>query len=207
MIKNVLFDMGGVVFLQDSAEAYRRFQEYGIDSSHYMGDYGQKDFFLDVETGIISGEEFCRKMAQASGREHISWKEAQYCWLGFIKSVPVDRLHFLTRLREHYHVCLASNTNPFIMDFTRSNLFSEDGKPITSYFDRLFCSYEIKHYKPHADFYQYILQADNMRPEECVYLDDSAKNIAAAEQLGIHGFLVAPDEDWTGRLAALLGMR
>lgn len=50
MIKNLLFDMGGVVFRQNSEEAYRRFREAGIDPAKYMGYYGQKDFFLDVST-------------------------------------------------------------------------------------------------------------------------------------------------------------
>ena len=63
-IKNILFDMGGVVFCQNSAEAYQRFKNIGIDAHLYMGDYGQKDFFLDVETGAITADEFCRKLEE-----------------------------------------------------------------------------------------------------------------------------------------------
>lgn len=204
MIKNLLFDMGGVIFRQDSNEAFRRFRSYGIDTDHYMGVYGQKDFFLDVETGDISAEEFCRRMAEATGREQISWDEAQHCWLGFLKDVPVERLHCLERLRKDYHLCLASNTNPFMMNFTRSAAFSADGKPISDYFDTLFCSYEMKKYKPHADFFEYMLQTDKMRAEECLFIDDSEKNIKAGEAVGIRGFLVLPDEDWRERLLETL---
>lgn len=206
MIKNILFDMGGVIFQQDTPEAFRRFHSYGLDPNYYMGAYGQKDFFLDVETGKIDADEFCRRMAAASGRDHISWAEAQHCWLGFVKSVPVDRLHFLTRLRAHYHLSLLTNTNPFIMDFTRSTQFSADGKPISAYFDTLFCSYEIRRYKPHADFFEYALRADGMKADECLFLDDSLGNVQGAEALGIHGFHVAPDEDWTTRLADTLSL-
>lgn len=204
MIKNILFDMGGVVFRQNSEEAFRRFREAGIDPDYYMGDYGQKDFFLDVEVGKIDADEFCRKMAEAAGRQEVSWEEAQYCWLGFIRDVPVERLHNLQKLREHYHVCLLSNTNPFIMDFTRSKSFSSEKKPISDYFDTLFCSYEMKAYKPDADIFLKALATDNMNAEETVFVDDSEKNIHAAEILGIHGLPVAPDEDWMGRLVALL---
>lgn len=204
MIKNILFDMGGVIFRQDTEQARSRFRSFGIDVDYYLGAYEQKEFFYDLETGKIDADEFCRKMAQAAGREIVTWEEAQYCWLGFMKDVPVSRLHLLTQLRDRYHLCLASNTNPFIMAFTRSNQFSADGRPISDYFDSLFCSYEIKHYKPHADFFQYILDADGMKAEESLFLDDSDRNVKAAEALGIHGFHVKPDEDWTGRLAKTL---
>ncbi len=56
MIKNLLFDMGGVVFNQNTEEAFRRFRQAGIDTDYYMGKYGQKDFFLDLESGG------CRKL-------------------------------------------------------------------------------------------------------------------------------------------------
>jgi len=205
MIKNIMFDMGGVVFRQNSEEAYRRFREAGIDPDFYMGDYGQKDFFLDVETGEIGADEFCRKMAKASGREHISWGEAQHCWLGFIRDVPMGRLHNLLTLRKSYHVCLLSNTNPFIMAFTRSEKFCAEGRPISHYFDSLFCSYEMRAYKPHPDIFLKALATDNMKAEETVFVDDSRKNIDAAEALGIHGMHVKPDEDWMEGLMLLLG--
>lgn len=204
MIKNILFDMGGVIFRQDSAEAFRRFSEAGIDTDRYMGHYGQKGFFLDVETGDIDADEFCRQMAVATGRKSVSWDEAQYCWLGYLRDVPTDRLHRLLKLREKYHVCLLSNTNPFMMAFTHSNRFSADGLPITHYFDTLFCSYEMHAYKPHPDIYLQALSADGMRPEETIFVDDSLKNIEAAQALGIHGLHVAPDEDWWPALQRML---
>ena len=204
MIKNILFDMGGVVFLQDTAEAFRRFREAGINPDYYMGTYGQKDFFLDVETGKIDAPEFCLKMAEAAGRKVVSLEEAQHCWLGFIREVPVSRLRYLTELRKDYHLSLLSNTNPFIMAFTRSPLFSADGLPISNYFDSLFCSYEMMAYKPNPDFFEKALQTDGMKAEECLFLDDSIKNIQAAESVGIKGFHVAPDEDWTKRLSLQL---
>ena len=67
MIKNILFDMGGVIFRQNSEEAFRRFREAGVNTDEYMGEYGQKGFFLDVETGKIDAGEFCRRMVRLPG--------------------------------------------------------------------------------------------------------------------------------------------
>ena len=204
MIKNILFDMGGVIFRQNSEEAFRRFREAGVNTDEYMGEYGQKGFFLDVEMGKIDAGEFCRRMAEAAGRESVGWDEAQYCWLGFIRDVPLNRLHNLLKLKEEYHICLLSNTNPFIMAFTRSDKFSDEHKPISDYFDTLFCSYEMQAYKPEPDIFLKALAADGMKAEETIFVDDSLKNIKAAEALGIRGLHVAPDEDWMEKLMALL---
>ncbi len=196
--------MGGVIFRQDSEEAFRRFREAGLDPEKYMGAFGQKEFFLDVENGKIDADTFCRKMAEASGREHVSWEEAQHCWLGFLKDVPVERLHYLLELKKHYHVCLLSNTNPFMMSFTRSSKFSSDGKPISFYFDTLFCSYEMKAYKPDCEIFIKALDTDKMIADETLFLDDSMKNIVAAQRLGLQTLYVKTNEDWRDRLTLVL---
>lgn len=196
--------MGGVIFRQDSEEVFRRFREAGLDPEKYMGAFGQKEFFLDVENGKIDADTFCRKMAEASGREHVSWEEAQHCWLGFLKDVPVERLHYLLELKKHYHVCLLSNTNPFMMSFTRSSKFSSDGKPISFYFDTLFCSYEMKAYKPDCEIFIKALDTDKMIADETLFLDDSMKNIVAAQRLGIQTLYVKTNEDWRDRLTLVL---
>lgn len=196
--------MGGVIFRQDSEEAFRRFREVGLDPERYMGAFGQKEFFLDVENGKIDADTFCRKMAEASGREHVSWEEAQHCWLGFLKDVPVERLHYLLELKKHYHVCLLSNTNPFMMSFTRSSKFSSDGKPISFYFDTLFCSYEMKAYKPDSEIFIKALDTDKMIADETLFLDDSMKNIVAAQRLGLQTLYVKTNEDWRDRLTLVL---
>lgn len=203
MIKNILFDMGGVIFLQDNDEAFRRFREAGIDTDKYMGKYVQNGFFLDVETGDITAEEFCRQMSEVVGRE-VSWQEAQHCWLGYFHEAPLDRLAHLLELREHFHVCLLSNTNPFMMAFTRSNAFSSDGHPITHYFDSLFCSYEMHAHKPNKDIYLKALAADGMKAEESIFVDDSEKNVAAAIAVGMHGLYVDTNADWRGPLDVML---
>jgi len=198
-IKNIIFDMGGVVFRQDTLEAFRRFRAAGIDPDYYMGAYGQKDFFLDVETGKIDGDEFCRRMSEAAGRE-VSWDEAQYCWLGFIRDVPQVRLDTLLRLRKHYHVCLLSNTNPFIMSFTRSEKFSKRGFGISHYFDSEFCSYEMHLYKPSPEIFKAALATDKMNAEETIFVDDSLRNVETAKSLGIHGLHVKTNSSWREKL-------
>lgn len=204
MVRNLLFDMGGVVFKQDTPEAFRRFRAAGVDPDYYMGAYGQKDFFLDLETGLISTDEFCAKMAHVSGRESVTYDEALYCWLGFVDEVPAERLHNLLTLKEKYHLGLLSNTNPFIMGFMLGGDFSAERRPISDYFHSLFLSYEMKVCKPCQDIFLKALAADGMKAEETIFIDDSLANVRAAESLGIRGLHVKTNEDWMPALGKML---
>lgn len=203
MIKTILFDMGGVVFIQDTSEAFRRFTEIGVDAHQYIGDYGQKGMFLKLENGDITDDDFRAEISRIVKKD-LTWMEIQHCWLGFLKSVPHNRLENLTKLRMKYRVCLASNTNPFIMAYTSSTNFSGDGHGIGHYFDKLYCSYEMGYCKPDKEFFTKILESEKLTPQEVLFVDDSKKNIAAAEALGIKGLWVAPNRDWMPELENLL---
>ena len=124
MIKHLLFDMGGVVFTQNTQEAFRRFKAIGLDPNYYMGEYGQKDFFLDVETGDISADDFIKKVAEVRGNYDLSWDDLLQCWLGFFDGVRSKVVEDLDRLHRDFHLCLLSNTNPFIMSHTKSKSFT-----------------------------------------------------------------------------------
>lgn len=196
MIKTILFDMGGVIFRQDTREAIDRFAAIGLDTDEYIGDYGQKGFMLDCELGNINEKEFCRRLALAIGKDSVSHNEALYCWLGFISDVPVGHLRALDLLHKEYRLGLASNTNPFVMEFMDSSAISTDGRPVSSYFDALYCSYMLHLYKPSPDYFREILGRENIRPEEILFIDDSAANIEGAARLGINTLHVRSNENW-----------
>lgn len=196
MIKHLLFDMGGVVFTQNTQEAFRRFKAIGLNPNYYMGEYGQKDFFLDVETGAISAEDFVKKVAEVRGNDDLSWDDLLQCWLGFFDGVKSKVVEDLDLLHRDFHLCLLSNTNPFIMSHTRSKAFTAEGRPITDFFDTLFLSYEMGICKPDARIFLKALEMEQMKAEECLFIDDSKKNTDAAEKVGIHTLFVPSNSDW-----------
>ena len=207
MIKNLIFDLGGVVITLDPNEAFTRFEQLGItDARQQMGVYGQTGIFLQVENGSIDADEFCRQLAaQAKEKTSLfanecspcySFKQAQWAWMGYVKEVPLARLNNLLELKKKYNVCLLSNTNPFIMDWAETSQFSGDGHSISHYFHTLYCSYRLKDYKPSASIYQKVLQMSGFKAEESIFVDDGPRNIEAAEMVGIHGLLVPEDADW-----------
>lgn len=215
MIKNLIFDLGGVVVTLDPNEAYSRFEKLGIsDARQQMGVYGQTGIFKAVEDGSIDADEFCRQLAmQAQAKSAFfpnepspcySFDEAQWAWMGYIKDVPVERLRNLLKLKEKYNVCLLSNTNPFIMNWAESENFSGDGHSISHYFHEIYCSCRLKDYKPSPSIYKKVLALSGFKAEETVFVDDGPSNITSAESVGIRGLLVPENADWMGALAELI---
>ncbi len=205
MIRNIIFDMGGVIITLSPEVAMERFRQMGVsDAFQLMGIYGHKDIFLACENGQLSGEEFRQKLSEKVGRE-VSYEEAGYGWLGYAKEVPMHRLHYLQKLRQKgYKVILLSNTNPFMMEWTRSKDFCAEHQPITHYFDRLYCSYELKMYKPDPAFFRYVLKDADLQADETLFIDDGQVNLDGAASVGLHTLLAKPDVDWVEEMDELL---
>lgn len=196
MIKNIVLDMGGVIFKLDSAKAEALFREMGFKSAEdYMGIYGQKGIFMELEKGMISSEEFLVRFAKLIGKDSVPYDKSLGAWLGYLGEIPVKRLEFLDNLRERYNLYLLTNTNPFIWEYVDSPAFSEAGRPISDYFDKVFCSYKIHCYKPDAEMFEYLLKDTGIDPGQTVFVDDGPDNIATAASLGFRT-LLAPEEGW-----------
>ena len=204
MIKNIVFDFGGVLTTIDTAQALDKFRSLGVDKpEEYINSYCQKGPFFELENGDITAEEFCRKLGAMCDRE-ITFEDAKNAWLGFLIEIHTNLLEHIQPLRGKYHLAVLSNTNPFIQSFALTGEFTPTGKSLADYFDSLFFSYRMHCSKPNEEIYRKMLESGNMKAEETLFVDDSEKNIDAAKRVGIKGLKVNNGEDWRGALAKAL---
>lgn len=198
MIKTLFFDLGGVVMTITQEIALHRFQELGLaDAASYLDAYTQKGIFGDLEGGKIDDEQFREDLSRIVRRK-LTWEECQYAWLGYRGDVPMGKLQKIQELREKgYRVVLTSNTNPYMMAWAEHGDFDGQGHSITHYFDALYCSFRLRAMKPSNDFFVRILQAEQIFPDNVLFIDDGARNVAAASQIGIHTILAENGSDWT----------
>ena len=204
MIKNIVFDFGGVLTTIDTAQALDKFRSLGVDKpEEYINSYCQKGPFFELENGDITADEFCRKLGAMCGRE-ITFEDAKNAWLGFLIEIHTNLLEHIQPLRGKYHLAVLSNTNPFIQSFALTGEFTPTGKSLADYFDSLFFSYRMHCSKPNEEIYRKMLESGNMKAEETLFVDDSEKNIEAAKRVGIKGLKVNNGEDWRGALAKAL---
>lgn len=205
VIKNIVFDLGGVIMTLDPAEALRRFKALGLsDAERYLDAYTQSGIFGNLEEGKITAEDFRSKLSSLTGHE-LTFDECKHAWLGYRKDVPQRNLDLLKELRaKGYRLILLSNTNPFMMDWALSSEFDGKGSSLNDYFDALYLSYRLGIMKPAPDFFRQVLDNENILPEETLFVDDGPRNVEAAGKLGF--MTMCPDDgsDWTGELRSLL---
>lgn len=205
VIKNIVFDLGGVIMTLDPAEALRRFKALGLsDAERYLDSYTQSGIFGNLEEGKITAEDFRSKLSSLTGHE-LTFDECKHAWLGYRKDVPQRNLDLLKELRaKGYRLILLSNTNPFMMDWALSSEFDGKGSSLNDYFDALYLSYRLGIMKPAPDFFRQVLDNENILPEETLFVDDGPRNVEAADKLGF--MTMCPDNgfDWTGELRSLL---
>lgn len=198
MIKNLLFDFGGVVVTLDHPNAVRRFVEMGLKEAPKLLDpYTQTSFFADLELGRIGKEKFRACLSEAIGRE-VSMEECAYGLMGFVTDVPRENISALKRLRSQgYKLILLSNTNPFIADWALSPRFFEEGLPVSSYFDACYLSYECHVMKPAPAFFEKVIDGEGIQADETLFLDDGPSNVAAAQKMGFHVYCPSDSTVWT----------
>lgn len=206
MIKNIAFDFGGVIFDLDYEGAIAAFQEMGLpDADQRLDRYHQRGIFEDLESGRIAAEDFIQAL-QPLCTKPLTMDAVRTAWLGYV-GAPVDeqKLAYIDQLRRRgYRTFLLSNTNPFVQSWAESDAFSASGRPLGSYLEKCYTSYEVGIMKPDAGIFLHMLSDAGLRPEETLFLDDSPANIAAAEALGIQTLLVEKNGDWRDDVEKLL---
>ena len=69
-VKNIAFDLGGVVLALNYEQAVRRFEEIGLrNARQHLDAFEQKGIFGDLESGRITAEDFRRELSLLTGRE------------------------------------------------------------------------------------------------------------------------------------------
>ena len=202
MIKNIAFDFGGVIFNLDYEGAVESFKRIGLaDADRRLDRYHQRGIFEELESGRIKPDAFRKELSQMCHRE-LTHDEVLSAWLGYVGG-PVDlcRLDAIDELRRRgYRTFLLSNTNPYVQQWAESPAFCAYGRPLSSFMDKCYTSYEVGIMKPAEGIFRHMLTDAAILPSETLFLDDSAANVEAAARLGIHTLLVEKNADWRADL-------
>ena len=200
-VKNIVFDLGGVIVTLDQPQAVRRFEELGVKNAAQLLDpYTQTGIFGDLEIGKIGTDTFRRELSKLAGRE-LTYQDCCYAWQGYVGEVPERNLVALDKLRrEGYRLILLSNTNPFMMEFVLSGRFDGKGRSLAQYVDTMYLSYQMKVMKPDETFFRRVLMSEKIIPSETLFVDDGPRNVAAASQIGIRTFCPENGSDWTNAI-------
>ncbi len=194
-IRNIVFDLGGVVIDLCRENAVAALQSLGLDEAdELLGLYRQEEPFLGLETGRITAGEFFETIRRSCpGASDIQITEA---FNAFLADLPVRRLERLRELRRKgYRVYALSNTNPVMFHSWISAAFRQEGMQVNDYFDGIVASFEELCCKPDTAIFRTVLRRYDLVPAQTLMLDDSEKNCQAARDCGMMAIRVGRTKD------------
>ena len=184
MIKNLFFDLGQVLLLQNNIEVdvylSRIFKTSLKSSTEFYSKYRR-----DLVIGNISSKELLEKYKTLTGDvRSVEKLLLHYCnsYLKDFIGVNNDLLKRVDRLKKTYGVYIFTNT---------IDCHDDEAKKLGIYnhFAHVFKSYTDHIFKPEKESYLYCLNKINALPAECIFIDDLSINIKGAESAGLKGIL------------------
>ena len=185
-IKNIVFDLGGVLVDLDFKTAINGLQQAGfVNVKEQLMAFDQGGIFQKFELGEMTAEEF-RTAIRENSTVTLTDEEIDALWNAMLLEIPREKLELILDLRGKYMVYLLSNTNSIHWDYVCKNAFNYRGFRVNDYFEETFLSYEMHLAKPNKAIFEKVLHDANLLPEETLFIDDSEANCKAAEEVGIH---------------------
>ncbi len=194
-IKNIIFDLGGVLLNIDYNLTKKAFIDLGFTRFDDMyNQYRSDEFFSKLETGKISNEEFYDKMI-AIAEEPITADQVKHAWNAMLLDFREQSLQQLEKLSASYQLFLLSNTNRIHWEAFDSIFREKTGKPsLDDYFTKAWYSHNIGFRKPNEDIFEFVLKDGGLKATETLFIDDSFNNIATAKNMGFQTHLLLAGE-------------
>lgn len=196
-IKNIIFDLGGVILNIDYDLTSKAFKKLGIkDFDKLYSQAKQNNLFNNLETGKIDPEEFRTSLKKYIPKA--TDQEIDFAWNAMLLDLPKERIELLREVKENYRSFLLSNTNAIhVKAFTKyvDQLYGEN--LFDDIFENHYYSNEIGYRKPNTDAFQFVLSSNNLKAEETLFIDDSKQHIEGANKIGLNSFLLDNNKDIT----------
>ncbi len=190
-IRNIVFDLGGVVLDIDISRTVRAFARLtSLGEDEILEKFTTSRLFARFETGALDVSAFRDLVRELAG---VPMADAviDMAWNVLLLDIPSERIGLIKRLKEKYRIFLLSNTSSIHIEEVNIILKRNhhvDG--LGDLFDQVFLSYEMGVMKPDAEIYRAMLRAADLVAEETLFLDDNEDNIRGAAELGIQTIYV-----------------
>lgn len=201
-IRNVIFDLGGVLCDLHFDRTHTAFAALGADNFHEQWSLTkQSELFDAFETGRIDAAAF-----RAGLRTALTLKATDdaidAAWNAMVGEIPSHKLAYVNNLRPKYRTFLLSNTNELHIARVFAHVREAHGHAnLDPFFTRAHYSHQLGHRKPTPEAFQAVLAANGLTARESLFVDDLEANCAAARSVGLQARVCTPGAE----LATLLG--
>ena len=199
-LRAIFFDLGGVIVRTEYQAPRERLAERlnmtyeDINKIVFEAETSRK-----ASIGEVSVDEHWLAVTR---KLRLPVAEAESIRTEFFAGDVIDRdlLDFIRSLRPRYQTGVISNAWGDLRDYVVKHQFDDA-------FDTLIISAEIGMMKPQPEVYQLALKQAQVKANEAAFIDDTPRNVEAANALGMHGIVFRDPAQVKENLKALLNQR
>ena len=206
MIKNLIFDWGGVVLTLDKDLCIKNFADVvGVpDFNEYLTPYLQKGFFAAYENGDITDEEFVDEIKKISNKADVGYKEVEYALDSFLHEIPQYKVDLINELAKKYNLYILSNNNPICWRISERMFDKLSGHTVKELFKQVFLSYILNLSKPGKEIFLKVIEEAGFDPSESLFIDDAPANVETAASVGFKTLFYDVNKNLADELARVL---
>lgn len=188
-VKNIILDLGGVIYDVSYEAAAEAFKKLGVINFDKLFSKKKQDYFFDnYEKGIITDEEFRNEIRKTVSLPLMD-EQIDMAWNALLYTIPPQRVEFLKTLKNQYQLFLLSNTNKIhIKAFT--NILKKDygENVLENIFEKQYLSCNLHMRKPEAAIFNLVLNENNLKKEETIFIDDSIQHVEGAKNINLPSY-------------------
>jgi putative hydrolase of the HAD superfamily len=186
MIKNILFDLGGVLYHISYKKTIKAFEKLGIENAKDIySQQKQSELFDLFETGKIKEGQFFDRLQQF--KPSIKTKDLKVAWNKMLIGMPLEYEQLLKNIKKKYRIYLLSNANVTHIKHVKNDLLTNNKiENLESLFDKAYFSQEIGMRKPHKKTFEWVIEDTGIKANETLFIEDSIQHIEGAKLAGLH---------------------
>ena len=185
-IKNIILDLGGVIYDIRYENIADTFRSYGLQNFEALyAQAGQAPEIDLFEEGKISPEQF-RGFIRSLSPTLLTDFQIDNAWNAILIDIPTIRVQILEKLKKKYRLFLFSNTNAInCLEFERyvAEKFGEN--IFETHFKKSYYSHTLGIKKPKPEAFLKICEEQQLISDETLFIDDTERHILGAQQAGL----------------------
>ena len=192
LVKNIIFDLGGVLLNLDTGKTRDAFIKLGIANIDELFRIGHAEsFFKAYETGDLTDDQFLESAVQLT-HPGTTLEQVKHAWNDMLLDFPAERVAFLDKLKGAYQLYLFSNTNALHLEAFQHSYRAVYGYPMDALFVKAYYSHLINLRKPDVSAFEYVIRDSGVNPAETLFIDDALVNVTGAQQAGLQAIHLEP---------------
>jgi putative hydrolase of the HAD superfamily len=180
-LPHLIFDLGGVLVAWDPAAIARTFTPDPALQARLLADIFQHPDWAERDRGVTPAAELHVRFAARAGLPPAEMDRLMHIVRGSLTLLP-DTAAWLRELHARGHRLFCLSNMP--QDHYQSLRAAYDFWDV---FEGIVISGAVGLIKPEAAIFTHLLGAFGLDAADCIFIDDVAKNIAAAGRLGMRG--------------------